>query len=116
MSLLVLGALTVGCEPVDYYPDHRPPQPASDLQKSGTGPYGGTNSDYPLGTPGTQGGAPAGGGVPTPDAGPAFTTTGTGPLSTSGSYTGANTGGSAAGNRPTTPAGGVTDGGTAGGH
>ena len=114
-------ALT-GCEPVDYYPRHETPEHTSDLQKAGSGGYGGNNSNFPVGTPGTAGTSnttrPAlNNNVPiqaTPSGGPSFNTSGQGAFSETGSYSGANTGGSTSADQTSSP--GTTTVGTSSGH
>ena len=65
-TLILAAALLIGgCDFVDYYPQHAPPEQTSDLQKQGAGSYGGANSNFPIGTPGTVGVKLPAGGPPT---------------------------------------------------
>ena len=119
-SGLILLTAVVGCEPVDYYPNHETPQQSGDLRKQGPGGYGGNNSDYPVGTPGTAGTSqpatpPVENSIPSQlSGGPTFTTSGQGTFSQTGSYSGANTGGASAADQSISP--GTTTTGTASGH
>ena len=115
--LLIVG----GCDAVDYYPKHESPQQSADLRKDGPGSYGGNNSNYPVGTPGTSDTAmpSATNTLPsaaTPNNGPTFNINGQGTFSATGSYSGANTGGSSTANRPNAPADGTTRTGTSAGR
>ncbi len=105
--LLAAGLSAIGgCDAVDYYPAHETPMRSADLRKEGVGTYGGNNSNYPVGTPGT-----AGTDGPTSGTAPSFNASGQGTFSNTGSYSGANVGGA------NTPLDRTTTGpGTAGGH
>ena len=117
-----LACVAMGCDATDYYPQHRPPQPQSDLTKQGPGTYGGNNSEYPVGTPGTTGAektAPTPGGSAAPsldrtpgDAGLQINN-GSGAFNPGDSATG-RPAPSAAGSG--TPVDGTTNLGTSGGH
>lgn len=94
LGLAAMIFVAGGCELVDYYPNHEAPQQANDLKKSGPGTYGGNNSNYPVGTPGTSDNA-------APPPGPTLNNSSQGAFSPTGTYSGAATGGGA----PTSPAG-----------
>ncbi len=108
-ALLVSLVTGVGCDYVDYYPHHEQPTQNSDLRKSGPGTYGGNNSTYPVGTPGT--------GTPIPAASaPSVNASGAGTVSDTGSYSGASTGGASSASPPAGSMDGTTHTGAAGGH
>ena len=116
VGLTLAGLLLVGCEPVDYYPNHEALERTGDIHKAGPGPYGGNNSNFPVGTPGTPGttqpitpSASAALPVGTPaSSGPTFNLNGRNTFSETASYTGANTGGAAGSDQTNTPGAGVT--------
>ncbi len=114
-TLVLVGTTgAVGCAPVDYYPHHETSERASDVRKQGDGSYGGNNSSYPVGTPGTTADRAAPSEPPAAASGPSLNTSGRGDFSPTGSYSGANTGGSTPSDQNASP--GTTATGTAGGH
>ena len=125
--LLSIGvACGTGCDATDYYPQHEAPLRSSDLQKQGPGSFGGNNSVYPVGTPGTTGTdrtapAPTTGGktsqtTPINDSNVGLNATDSSGVSTgTGTYTGRSVGAST-GSNAGTPVDGTTNMGTSAGH
>jgi hypothetical protein len=55
IGLVAVALVGGGCDNFDYYPGHEMQEKTSDLRKQGPDNYGGNNSNYPVGTPGTSG-------------------------------------------------------------
>ena len=112
-SALILVGL-VGCDAAEYYPHHEAAERSDDLRKEGSGSYGGNNSAFPVGTPGTATpAAPATGAVP---ATPTQAAPSSSAFQQGGSYSGAATGASGPDGGHSVPLDGTTSLGTTAGR